>query len=92
MKKQFSLEMIPNQLNVNELMEVKGGISTAGINICIPSGAKVVCDSNTPAKVICKGGGGIVVCQEGVSAVTVNPTPSDSEIGNDDGGKIEPLP
>ena len=46
MNKNFSLQRIPNTLDVNELMEVKGGFNIGPI--CIPSGS-VKCEKGANA-------------------------------------------
>lgn len=53
----MTIQSIPNTLDVNELMGVKGGF--LGLNICIGGTAK------------CEGVVGTAKCEKGVSAVTV---------------------
>ncbi|MEZ3598196.1 MAG: hypothetical protein K1V81_03835 [Paramuribaculum sp.] len=78
MNKNFSLQSIPNTLDVNELMEVKGGFTIGPI--CIPSGS-VKCEKGANAVIKCEGSPAVAVCEGETSAVTVNPTPGDGEIG-----------
>lgn len=79
MNKNFSLQSIPNTLDVNELMEVKGGWSIGPI--CIPTGS-VKCEKGANAVIKCEGHApAVAVCEGDTSAVTINPTPGDGEIG-----------
>lgn len=79
MNKNFSLQSIPNTLDVNELMEVKGGFTIGPI--CIPSGS-VKCEKGTQAVIKCEGvAPAVAVCEGDTSAVTINPTPSIGDIG-----------
>lgn len=59
MKKIIAIREIPNTLDVNELMGIKGGLTVAGNNLCI-GGSAVKCDGS-PAVAICQPGSAAVI-------------------------------
>ncbi len=72
-----ALSLIPDTIDVYELMEVHGGLAIDGNHICLISPAvKIECAAGTPAIAYCPNGGAITLCPNG-RALGDLPSPPD---------------
>lgn len=69
MKKITKISELPSTLDVKEMMAIRGGLTNTPNDICIGGSAKH-----------CEGTVGVVVCPQGVSAITISCSPNVSAV------------